>query len=66
MKQKKKDLEYKSTSNSFISAGRQESFPLTELPVKRSYFNSDCEKPAHGQGKAGSTLPMGRVKQALP
>ena len=28
MKQKKKDLEYKSTSNSFISAGRQESFTL--------------------------------------
>ena len=37
-----------------------------ELPVNG--LHPDCEQsyPAHGQGKAHFTLPMGRVKHTLP
>jgi len=44
----------------------QSAFTLIELLVKGSHLCCDREKPAHGQGKACFTLPMGRVKRALP
>ncbi len=45
---------------------RRSCFTLIELLVKSSHLNCDSAKPAHGQGKAYFTLPMGRVKHTLP
>ena len=47
-------------------ARENDRFTLIELLVKCSHLCCDREKPAHGQGKARFTLPMGRVKHALP